>query len=1222
MTRLIRSWLWLVAAQMAWAAPATAQTPRFATLHTFGGPTTATSPRVVTQTPQGDFLVTADGAGYSTISRVSRQGDITVLHVFGDFGTTRLVGGADGYYYGRSISDGPYGKGTIFRIAPDGRFETLYTFTGADGQDPRGDLVASADGNIYGVSTYGGALWFFVIAPDGTVRLNNFTVPDATAIFTVGSDGGIYGVLGNPTFFLLPQPTTRIYKRAPDGTITILYDFQVYERIERLVPGANGTLLGLASAPLNSYPYSLCTVFRVGQSGGFTPLVSLATGCFGRPVDAPDGLTYVALDADVYRINASGGYALVHHFLGDEGSSVSDMILGSDGALWGTTYNGGFFDGGTLYRMTLGGDRRTIASFWAGSSEGTSVRGPLVAGPDGNFYGVTTNGGPFGMGTVFRVSRFGALTTLYAFAARGDGAVPQGLVLGADGAFYGTTTGFQTYQGRTEPGTFFRISPSGALTTLFVFRRFEDGYNPSPLTLGADGFLYGFTATGGPAGVGTAFRMSTRGEMTILHTFTSSERDAASGSVDEAAVQGSDGALYAITVLHSGFYGPLRTAVIRVALDGGLAIMASTRDLAIRSNLVLGRDGVIYGIGATGSTARLYTISRSGSFALGPAIDGDSAEYFYDPRLAFQGADGNLYGTTSIYGNPVVVRIARTGDVTVVHAVAEGSGVATIVDGGDGLIYGTSRGNGPTYADRLFSLSSSPRPTVGDINGDRFGDLVFTNPTDGRVQLWFMANTIVGEIATVGPVTDPNLHLVAYADLNGDGYLDLVWRHGGSGGNQVWFMKGATILSSANLPTVRDRAWQLVGAADFDRDGKADLVWRHADTGQNVVWFMNGNVLVRTAMLPTLADTNWRLVGFRDLNQDDAPDLFWRHAVTGDNAVWFMSGTTVIGTQVLAPIADAAWEIAAIVDINDDDQPDLIWRNRITGANAAWLLRGTEVIATPVLSSADPVWRPAQAFLRPAVRDFDGDGRSDLAWRDPGSALQRAWMMSGTSKLGEMPLPSLPGSAQWTVAATGDMDGNGTPDLVWRNNVTGQNAVWFVIGGRLVLTRWIPTVADLNWRLVAAADLNGDGLVDLIWRHAVTGQNVVWFTGTFTVDGSMYFASAPLPDVVDPAWQIADAADMNGDRFADLIWRNSITGENLIWYMSRATRIGMAALQTVADPNWQIASAIDLNADGGVDLVWRNTATNVNAVWYMSDAAIIGVDYLPPAGRPDWVPIR
>jgi uncharacterized repeat protein (TIGR03803 family) len=137
----------------------------------------------------------------------------------------------------------------------------------------------------------------------------------------------------------------------------------------------------------------------------------------------------------------------------------------------------------------------------------------------GSLYGTTYIGGSNGYGTVFKVSPSGAFTTLYSFCSEGgcgDGKNPlAGLVQGTDGNFYGTTE----FGGASNAGTVFKITSNGVLTTLHSFD-FTDGYSPvAALIQSTDGNLYGTTHYGGVKGFGTLFKISLSGTLTTLHSF-------------------------------------------------------------------------------------------------------------------------------------------------------------------------------------------------------------------------------------------------------------------------------------------------------------------------------------------------------------------------------------------------------------------------------------------------------------------------------------------------------------------------------------------------------------------------------------------------------------------------------------------------------------------------------------------------------------------------------
>jgi uncharacterized repeat protein (TIGR03803 family) len=181
-------------------------------------------------------------------------------------------------------------------------------------------------------------------------------------------------------------------------------------------------------------------------------------------------------------------------------------LQGSDGNFYGMTSSSGPTGQGTVFKITSGGTFTLLHSFSNATTDGGNPNGSLVQGSDGNFYGLTQFGGANNHGTVFKITASGTFTLLHSFSsATTDGETPNGnLVQASDGNFYGMTQ----QGGANSDGTVFKITASGTFTLLHSFSTSTtDGNSPfSSLMQGSDGNLYGMTQQGGASSTGTIFK--------------------------------------------------------------------------------------------------------------------------------------------------------------------------------------------------------------------------------------------------------------------------------------------------------------------------------------------------------------------------------------------------------------------------------------------------------------------------------------------------------------------------------------------------------------------------------------------------------------------------------------------------------------------------------------------------------------------------------------------
>lgn len=249
--------------------------------------------------------------------------------------------------------------------------------------------------------------------------------------------------------------------------------------------------------------------------------------------------------------------------------------------------------------------------------------------------------------------------------------------------------------------------------------------------------------------------------------------------------------------------------------------------------------------------------------------------------------------------------------------------------------------------------------------------------------------------------------------------------------------------------------------------------------------------------------------------------------------------------------------------------------------------------------------------------DLNKDGNNEILWRNAASGANLAWNVApdAQSISSSYALPGV-SDINWKLAATGDFNHDGNTDLVWRNSVTGDNAVWFMNGGAFASASDLPRVSDPNWELRSVADFNNDGLMDLLWRNRVTGDNVVWLMNlTFgTINNSV-----AIPTVSDPYWQIAGTADFNNDGNTDIVWRNARSGANAVWFMNGTSFSSAADISPPwTDVNVRIAAVADYNNDNKPDLLMRNTLTGANELWLMNGVTRSSVVNLPAVADTFW----
>jgi uncharacterized repeat protein (TIGR03803 family) len=321
------------------------------------------------------------------------------------------------------------------------------------------------------------------------------------------------------------------------------------------------------------------------------------------------------------------------------------LAQGRDGNLYGTMSSGGAFNFGTVFKVTPAGVVTTLYDFNTSGPDGFLSVSGLTLGTDGNFYGTTFSGGANSSGTFFKITPAGALTTLHSFTNT-DGFPVAPPVQGANGSYYGLAGG------NTLIGSAYSITSAGAYKLLVPAL---PGLSFAPLILGNDGNFYGTTESGGDFNAGTVFRMSPAGVVKIVYSF---DGHANGGFPQGPVVQGRDGFLYG-TTSGGGLVSNPVGVVFKLSTAGAITLLHSfdAADLndgkSPYAGLVAATDGNFYGA-TTGSQSgsaqfgSIFKITKSGAYSVLHLFDDVHGKT--QTATAMQHTSGILYGLPSAGG--------------------------------------------------------------------------------------------------------------------------------------------------------------------------------------------------------------------------------------------------------------------------------------------------------------------------------------------------------------------------------------------------------------------------------------------------------------------------------------------------------------------------------------------------------------------------------------------
>jgi hypothetical protein len=551
----------------------------------------------------------------------------------------------------------------------------------------------------------------------------------------------------------------------------------------------------------------------------------------------------------------------------------------------------------------------------------------------------------------------------------------------------------------------------------------------------------------------------------------------------------------------------------RIAYDGGAVSNPTTNwfdDLRPGDIVRIGWDNGVGGI-TNGHTTTVLSVAKDHSsitvydnadFATGPETIGihtvDSSQWENTANPAYitvyrLRSDGRYLVNTQS-ANQTVYDTVYNDDVSLV-----GPGDTIHGGAGDELIEGPSADLQGVTLDHAhigdsFQLDDA---TAASASYDQStGALTISYTTTGGAQGTATITLDLSQPANfiVSPAAGASGEIVAIqAAGTSSPTANILWRYDNAanaadplnGETYFWAMNGASVGSGAPTGLQAGLNWQVAGVDDFTGGGAPDILWRY-DNAANAADPLNGDTYISVengaATTPGFGPTtwqanqNWQIQGTGDFNGDGAADILWRYEdaanaadpLNGETYIWEMNGAQVLWSANAGPEftsgftskqqTDQNWQVAGIDDFSGAGRADILWRYD-NASNAAdpmngdlfmWTMNGTHVAAGASVGNPGANWQVA------GTGDFDGDGSADVLFRyenaanaaDPLNGMTYIDFMNGATVASGAPTTQQNDNS-WAIAAIGDFNNDGKSDVLWRQSSTGATSVWEMNGANV-----------------------------------------------------------------------------------------------------------------------------------------------------------------------------